>query len=307
MRDLSPRAPNFFLVGASKCGTTSLFHALGQHPDVFVCPVKEPGFFAPGVPVEPGSPTSWDDYLALFGAVRSQPAVGEATTSYLATPGTAKRIRDRLPHARILMVLRDPADRLFAYYAAARVAGASLSFRAWVEAERAKESTRNPIFGVVWEGRYATHLRQYREAFPGSQLHLEWYEEYAAHERRTVQQCLAFLDLRTDVPLAPGTRLNETREPRWPSPRPLRRAGAQVLRSVLSPDRYARLRAWASRRPRLTPTVGERAAAIALYREEIAELADMTGRDLSLWVDARFTSGGLRPSADNPRGTSASG
>ena len=294
MQELSPRAPNFFLVGASKCGTTSLFHALGQHPDVFVCPVKEPGFFAPGVPVEPGSPTTWADYLALFGAVRSQPAVGEATTSYLATPGTAKRIRDRLPHARILMVLRDPADRLFAYYVAARVAGVSLSFRAWVEAEQSKESARKPIFGVVWEGRYATHLRQYREAFPGSQLHLEWYDDYAAHERHTLQQCLAFLDLRTDIPLPQGARLNETREPRWPSPRPLRRAGARALRSVLSPDRYARIRAWALRRPRLTPTLDERASAIALYRGEIAELADMTGRDLSHWTDAGFAYGELR-------------
>lgn len=298
MRDLGPCAPNFFLVGASKCGTTSLFHALGQHPEVFVCPVKEPGFFAPGVPVEPGSPTSWDDYLALFGAVRSQRAVGEATTSYLATPGTAMRIRDRLPHARILMMLRDPADRLFAYYVAARVAGASVSFRAWVEAERAKESARKPIFGVLWEGRYATHLRQYREAFPGSQLHLEWYEDYAAHERRTVQQCLAFLDLHTDIPLAPGPRLNETREPRWWSPRPLRRAGARVLRSVLSSDRYERLRASASRRPRLTPTADERAWTIALYKEEIAALADMTGRDLSHWADARFAYTDVRGGRD---------
>lgn len=294
MRDLSPRAPNFFLVGASKCGTTSLFHALGRHPDVFACPVKEPGFFAPGVPVEPGSPTSWADYLALFGAVRSQRAVGEATTSYLATPGTAERIHDRLPHARILMVLRDPADRLFAYYVAARVAGGSSSFQAWVEAERGKESARKPIFGVVWEGRYATHLRQYREVFPRSQLHLEWYEDYDAHERRTVEQCLAFLDLRTDLPLAPGARLNETREPRWPSPRALRRSGARVLRAVLSSDRYARLRAWGSRRPRLSPTVDERALAIALYKEEIAELADMTGRDLSHWADARYAYGELR-------------
>ena len=82
------------------------------------------------------------------------------------------------------------------------------------------------------------------------------------------------------------------------SPRPLRRAGARVLRSVLSPDRYARLRAWASRRPRLTPTVGERAAAIALYREEIAELADMTGRDLSHWADARFAYTDVRGGRD---------
>jgi hypothetical protein len=291
MRDLSSCSPNFFLVGASKCGTTSLFHALGRHPEVFICPVKEPGFFAPGVPVEPGSPTSWEDYLALFGAVRSQRAVGEATTSYLATPGTAKRIRDRLPHARILMVLRDPADRLFAYYLAARAVGASSSFRVWVEAERAKESARKPIFGVVWEGRYATHLRQYREVFPESQLHLEWYENYAAQERRTIQRCLAFLDLRTDIPLALGVRLNETREPRWPIPRPLRRVGARVLCSMLSRDRYARLHAWASRRPRLTATVDERAWAIALYKGEIAELADMTGRDLSHWADARFAYG----------------
>jgi Sulfotransferase domain len=289
--DLSPRAPNFFLVGTSKCGTTSLFHTLSRHPEVFACPVKEPGFFAPGLPVEPGSPTSWPDYLALFAAARSQRAVGEATTSYLATPGTAQRIRDRLPHARIVMVLRDPADRLFAYYVAARVAGASSSFQTWVEAERAKESARQPIFGVVWEGRYATHLRQYRDAFPASQLHVEWFEDYAGNERRTVQNCLAFLDLRTDLPLVLGVRLNETLEPLWPSLRPFRRVGARVLRSALSSANYARLRAMASRRPRLRPTVDERAWAIALYEEEIADLADMTGRDLSHWADARFAYG----------------
>jgi hypothetical protein len=111
--------PTFFIVGAARCGTTSLFDALGEHPDVFCCPVKEPNHFATelrerpwviesarrrGVLIEPGSAAltvrprvaitpDYDMYLRLFEDWEGQSAVGEASTAYLMSPRSGSRRR----------------------------------------------------------------------------------------------------------------------------------------------------------------------------------------------------------------------
>ena len=73
--------PNFLIVGAAKAGTSSLWHWLGQHPDVFMPENKEPGFFTHGYGLD-----DFDDYLRLFEGGRGKRCVGEATAAYLAAP-----------------------------------------------------------------------------------------------------------------------------------------------------------------------------------------------------------------------------
>ena len=63
-----------------------------------------------------GIVTEWEDYIRLFAGVRDQPAIGEASVCYLWSPTAAKTIASVLPHARILIILRDPADRAFCQY-----------------------------------------------------------------------------------------------------------------------------------------------------------------------------------------------
>ena len=98
--------PNFLIIGAAKCGTTSLYRYLGAHPDVSMSSYKEPGFFAfdfsagqePGLgQVEAYSKRmkTRESYLALFADVDHERAIGEASPQYLSIPGAATRIRQR--------------------------------------------------------------------------------------------------------------------------------------------------------------------------------------------------------------------
>jgi hypothetical protein len=137
----SPAAlPNFFVVGAPKAGTTSLYHYLDQHPQIFMSPIKEPNYFATeirpenfGDELQPqvaedlrelqeylqgpmrekrfgGLVSQWDDYLRLFQSVETEKAIGEASVCYLWSKTAAANIRSRIPGAKIIMILRNPAE-----------------------------------------------------------------------------------------------------------------------------------------------------------------------------------------------------
>lgn len=85
------RRPDFFLVGAPKCGTTAMYQYLRRHPAIFMCPVKEPEFFSRN----PGDPAAYslEEYLTLFDGVKEEKRIGEASVGYLAAPTAAARIR----------------------------------------------------------------------------------------------------------------------------------------------------------------------------------------------------------------------
>src|SRR5262249_18066920 len=117
--------PNFLLVGTMKAGTTSLYHYVGQHPDVFVSPVKEPSFFAfEGDRVRFRGPrdaeltrfTSQTEYARLFQGARGESARGEASTVYPSHPRAPERIQYPLGTPRIVVMLRDPAERAFSHF-----------------------------------------------------------------------------------------------------------------------------------------------------------------------------------------------
>jgi hypothetical protein len=103
------RIPNFFIIGAPKCGTTSIAYWLTKHPQVFFSPVKEPHFFSTDEPSRP-----IDDlrrYERLFqGAGPHHAAVGEGSTGYLASQTAVPGILAYNPNARFIICLRNPAD-----------------------------------------------------------------------------------------------------------------------------------------------------------------------------------------------------
>jgi hypothetical protein len=100
--------PNFFFVGAPKCGTTSIAHHLAQHPNIFISNPKEPKYFdseiACGI-------TSLKAYESLFTKVNSRhQIVGEASTSYLYSRTAIKKIMSYSPNAKILVSIRNPYE-----------------------------------------------------------------------------------------------------------------------------------------------------------------------------------------------------
>jgi len=302
--------PNFFVVGATKAGTTSLYNYLDQHPAIYMSPVKEPTFFAPdllelkqqlGI-ADPDSAelrayldgpmterrngvvTEWEQYLKLFKNVTGETAVGEASGNYLGSTRAAAAIRERFPHARIVMVLRNPVERLFSQHAEAVANGhARAEFLPWVEEQRAREATRQPQMGAVWSGFYARHLARYRACFPARQLQILRYEDYSAAPLSVLRAIFTFLDVDPDFPVDVSRRHNVTLQPRFVG---LRRTSGCLrarLRRVL-PARVAQALSGATRRRPRAITPRERAQVLRIYEADIRELQRTLALDVSAWL-----------------------
>ncbi|WP_196774434.1 sulfotransferase [Rhodovulum sp. MB263] len=107
--------PDFFIIGAAKAGTTSIFALLEQHPDIFMPTPKEPEFFARDDLYSAGIET----YSALFAGAGPGQRRGEASTLYSHAPlfpDTAARIARHVPEAQFIYVLREPVARAYSFY-----------------------------------------------------------------------------------------------------------------------------------------------------------------------------------------------
>ena len=99
---ITPRLPNFFIVGAPKCATTSMDHYLGQHPDIFMCPSKETHYFADDL-YPRGTKCSWTRYSGFFADAKNEAIVGESSVFYMLSQTAAQAIRDfEARHARAM-------------------------------------------------------------------------------------------------------------------------------------------------------------------------------------------------------------
>src|SRR5712691_6985874 len=110
------RAPDFFIVGHHKCGTTALYEMLRRHPQIYMPDLKEPWFFARDLQarVKPSHPLpkTLEAYLSLFTDAKPDQRIGEATPSYLMSTTAAASIAEVQPDARIIAILREPASFL---------------------------------------------------------------------------------------------------------------------------------------------------------------------------------------------------
>ena len=103
------KEPNFFIIGAPKCGTTSLARWLSEHPEVFMSPVKEPHFFSTDFSL--GDFSDENSYYALFAdACPNHIAVGEASATYLRSEVAVMNIENKHRRARYIVMLRNPVD-----------------------------------------------------------------------------------------------------------------------------------------------------------------------------------------------------
>ena len=110
-----PREPNFFILGAPKCGTTSLAHWLARHPQVFMPAIKELDYF--NTDIRKAFTETWPQYQAHYApALPSHRAVGEASTGYLRSEVAVPAIEARYPACRYIVCLRNPVDMASAWH-----------------------------------------------------------------------------------------------------------------------------------------------------------------------------------------------
>ena len=295
--------PDFLLIGAAKSGTSALFHYLGQHPDVYASPVREPNFFALGrAPaafrgpgddafVNRNSIASEDAYRALFAGAGDGQMAGEASALYLYHPEVPARIHEAVPGVRLIAILRDPVERAYSSYLHL-VRDGREPCRRFDEALALEDERVAAGWEHLWHytrmGFYAGQLARYLEHFDRSQLHILLYDDLKADPVAAVQSCYAFLGVPPDFTPDVRRRPNRSGVPRFRrlqhamvATGPLRRALAALLPERVRGAAVTRAQAWNLKRPPLDGGVRRQLA--ALYRDDILALEKMLGRDLSGW------------------------
>ena len=190
--------PNLVLIGAPKCGTTSLHYYLSLHPEASMSSPKELNFFVDGLDPEGLSedsvrltelvPRNWhrgqDWYAGHFDA-RAK-VRGESTPNYVAPwyPGVADRMADMIPDARLLMCIRDPIERAISHYV--MTFGGVRDFRPIEEAFADRSSQ-------YWQyGRYPSLLAPFLERFDRSQVMVIDHGALLHRRRETVRAVFRF-------------------------------------------------------------------------------------------------------------------
>jgi Sulfotransferase domain len=267
--------PNFLLIGAAKAGTTSLYHYLRVHPQVFMSQTKELNFFVENDGWVKG--TSW--YERQFDAAAGAVAVGEASpnyTKYPLFPGVPERIAKLIPEARLIYLVRHPVER----------------FRSGYLDEVRRGRQHNPIEstlasnpGYLAASRYAMQIEQYLQYFPRDQLLVITSEDLKRRRAAIMRVVHSFLGVDDLTPPTLDDEFNRTEGQRMlrPLARRVRRLpGARaVARLAPGPSK------WIGTRP-MDPDRAELSAAFerrlrALLRDDVRQLRGYLGEDFDGW------------------------
>jgi len=313
------REPNFFIVGAPKAGTTSLYHYLNQHPDIYMSPMKEPCYFSSEVRPEFFEPRRrqqayrlvedvleylhgpmneerfggivcrWEDYLRLFAAATTERAVGEASVNYLWSATAAEGIASRIPQAKIVMVLRSPAERAFSQYLHNLSDGLITdSFAEYVRASLRRGSEGLGVYKPFLEmGFYADQVQRYMDYFPREQIGIWIYEETKSRPHEFMRELLEFLEVDSSFSPDISKRYLEPQIARMVRPKQgLRRTGMWEVCKRLTPSPIKSLVRNAVYRPSgsVTMTAQDRGLMLDFYKKDIRRLEEILGRELTHWV-----------------------
>jgi len=291
--------PNLFLVGAPRSGTTALYLYLRSHPEVAVGLYKEPHFFAPDLQ-DPDFFRDEGAYLELYSHATTELYVLDGSVWYLYSETAAERIHQFDPAARIVMLLRNPADMVLSIHAHHVYTG----YQELEDFSAAYHSVGRNVTASFREelpyrriARYGEQLSRYLDKFDADQIHVSLYEDLKRDPAGVYGGLMRFLGLQPGNPPDFRThnaqrRVRSRRLARlhWyvqrknaaaPSP-------SNALVSAVHRARHAGLRVLrfintAPTRPSIDPAM--RREIIADYRCDILKLSDLIGRDLSHWLE----------------------
>jgi len=205
---------DFFIVGAPKAGTTSLYHYLSEHPQVEMSSQKEPDYFSDKAINEQGMyytknrVNSLAKYESLF--VQKESVVyGEASVSYLFYENVAEDIKKYNPNAKIIIMLRNPIERAFSHYLMDyRLGLISDSFEN-VLAKKSKHKNAHLFYQQYIEvSKYSKQIQRYLDFFKKDSILFIDYEDFKINVSRTVDQVYNFLHISTEFAADINTKHN---------------------------------------------------------------------------------------------------
>jgi len=210
--------PNFFIVGAAKAGTTSLYEYLRHTRGVYMSPEKEPGYFRTTIPDrrKTNKINEKSQYLKLFKGVTDEKAIGEATPSYLRDPLSHKLIQEAVPKARIIIILRDPVERAFSAYLMRESKGwVEKSFHETIIDGLSQKKKEPKDFNFFLDpGLYTQNVKKYIDTFGPDRVKILIFEEFIKDPKKTIKEVLEFLGVDAEPPETIGKIHNPYGKPR---------------------------------------------------------------------------------------------
>jgi len=193
--------PNLFIVGAPKCGTTSLHKYLEQHPAVFMSNPKEVNYFskeeleAQKLYYQDFKVKDESSYLKLFEkASETQTVIGEASVSYLFYPRVANKIKAFNPDAKIIIILRDPVKRAWSHYLMDKRMG--LVKKSFNEIFQSPQKTNALFFQQYFLlGNYYTQVKRYHEVFGSDKIFILFSKDLIENAEDEMQTLFNFLEI----------------------------------------------------------------------------------------------------------------
>lgn len=294
---LSSIKPNFFIIGAPKCGTTSLREYLSTHPQIFLSHVKGPKFF--NVDFGRNLIKTWDEYKALFEGSESYEAVGEATAEYLCSREAVPGILAFNPEAKFIVMIRNPVDMFhslyyqFKYYS--YIEDANSPREAWElqvkrrRGESLPESCDNPE--LLQYGSFCSLGEQLERLYSfvsREQVHVIFFDDFTSNTKKVYNETLSFLEVshhdRTNFP-----RINQRKTLRSTCILPFILSVLSRVKQLFGVQYnfgvFSFLQRTNQKKLNVSPPDMEfRKELLEYFYEDIEKLGRLTGRDLSGWL-----------------------
>lgn len=307
--------PDFFIVGAAKSGTTSLYHYLRQHPDIYFSPIKEPNYFSSDIDVSKFSSIykrntildtkkyfasnnlenlsitfvrSFENYERLFEQGGKFKTRGEGSTSYLYSKDAAQNIFDYNPRSKIIVILRNPMERAFSHYKMALRSGhTKLSFKAAVEKDL---KVKNKAWGIselfIDLGLYYDQLKRYYSIFPADQIKVFLFSDFKKYKEKVLKESFEFLEVE-NIKVEDKTIYNPAKSPQniWFNYY-LTRMGLKNLLKKLVPESIIHSIKKSFLKPDKTIlTEKDFNFLLNIYEDDIKKTASLINQDLNSWLN----------------------
>ena len=299
------KRPNFFIVGAPKCGTSTLANTLRWHPRIFVPLAFEPQFFSSDFnSIVDYTPES---YLQLFEAASEQhAAVGEKSVIYLYSDKAVPAILEFDPNAKLIAMLRNPIDLVYSWHSQLHysfIEHVEDFEAAWhlqesrAQGENIGERCRVPFALQYREiGMLGKYVRRLLERAPADQVKIIFMEDFHKDANAVYSDILQFLD----VPYAPrrdARKINSNKRHRFRNlgillAHDTNTRASRALRKLerIPLVKQIPIKYWLHefnkieyKRPPLSPVM--RSMLREEFHDDVLELSTITGRDLSHWLD----------------------
>jgi len=305
--------PNFLIIGAARSGTTSLYHYLKQHPQVYMSPNKEPNFFAVegeefysdslrgagGLARLPGI-REIETYRELFKEVSNETAIGEASHMYLYVPKAVERIKYYIPQVKLIAILRQPVERAYSHFLYRIQHGLEPLDTDFLQLlqqeERHVDNDWSPSWHYKRRGLYYAQLKRYFDKFDRSQIKIYIHEDFfGGNVIDNLQDMFRFLgvddtfvpSIKThNISIIPRqtvffkfiTQSNPIKSVLKPFlPKKLR----QLIKGRLKKTYFGKEQNLT--RPKLEPEIRKQITE-EYYKDDILKLQELIQQDLSIWL-----------------------